>query len=115
MPYVLPDFNLTINIHDGDGNFPPLTPLRLSVSANMSPGRRVVYLSAVQAPITFLLLPALTDIRGTPTVAIGDAVECPAGSGVWYQVIVVQDVAKGFANEYRRASATMKLTPIPMP
>lgn len=52
-----------------------------------------------------LLVPRGSDIRpglgfwGTP-----DTVECPAGSGRYYDVLCVDDVARGFANEYRLAS-----------
>jgi hypothetical protein len=52
-------------------------------------------------------LPALTDIRrndGPTGQWTGDLVEVPAESGRYYVVEGVDDVAKGFSNEYRAAS-----------
>lgn len=54
-----------------------------------------------------LLLPARTDIR--PTYGFGDGatggdtVECPKLSGRFYVVLGVEDVARGYDNEYRLA------------
>ena len=57
----------------------------------------------------WLLLPALTDIRSVVTFPGGggskcDIVECPLGSGRFYLVISVDDVGKGFGNEFRCAA-----------
>jgi hypothetical protein len=51
-----------------------------------------------------LLVPALTDVRGPQDPVGPDMVEVPAGSGRWYQVVFVDDIAKGFSNEHRTAS-----------
>lgn len=52
----------------------------------------------------YLLLPALTDIRDAACASgYTDIVEVPDGSGRWYSVEYVDDVAKGFTNEYRVA------------
>jgi hypothetical protein len=56
-----------------------------------------------------LLLPAGTDIRDFNCALAGypyDIVEVPSGSGRWYAVGIVDDVAKGFPNEYRMAYIT---------
>jgi hypothetical protein len=53
-----------------------------------------------------LKVPAHTDIRMVGVgngVANPDLVEVPLGSGLWYAVYAVMDVAKGFPNEYRSA------------
>jgi len=51
-----------------------------------------------------LLCPKDTDIRDkTCAGGVPDLVEVPIGSGRWYYVFVVDDVGKGFANEYRFA------------
>jgi hypothetical protein len=50
----------------------------------------------------FLLLPPGTDIR-SGVLGTADDVEVPAGSGRFYEVEFVDDVGKGFANEYRVA------------
>lgn len=50
-----------------------------------------------------ILFPPLTDVRDTGVnPGFPDIIECPSGSGRWYIVAAVDDVAKGFANEYRR-------------
>jgi hypothetical protein len=50
-----------------------------------------------------LLLPLLTDVRGTWNGVVGDLIEVPAGSKRFYAVVGVHDVGKGFPNEYRLA------------
>lgn len=50
-----------------------------------------------------LLCPAGTDVRDSSCTGLADVVEVPSGSGRWYAVAYVDDVAKGFANEYRVA------------
>ena len=119
MPYVLPTFNLTINIFR-NGNPPPGIPDVVS-AANLTPGRRVfsgdgaVYPAPNWYPIMFLLLPPLTDIRGGPDTGFApDWVEAPAGSARYYEVQFVDDVGKGFANEHRFA-VMQQLGPWPHP
>jgi hypothetical protein len=51
-----------------------------------------------------LLLPKGTDIRGPQDSVAADNVEVPAFSGRWYRVVAVDDVGKGFSNEYRNAA-----------
>jgi hypothetical protein len=51
-----------------------------------------------------LMVQKLTDVRMATAGGVGgDYVEVPAGTGRWYQVVAVDDVAKGFTNEYRMA------------
>jgi len=51
-----------------------------------------------------LLCPAGTDIRDKACEGgVPDLIEVPIGSERWYYVFVVDDVAKGFDNEYRFA------------
>jgi hypothetical protein len=64
----------------------------------------------------YMLLPKLTDVRGSLNVAGADTIECPAGSGKYYQCKYVDDRGKGFANEHRvviMAGAGFWPTPIP--
>lgn len=49
----------------------------------------------------FLYLPAGTDIHCTTQALFGDIIECPASSGRFYEVVSVDDMAKGFRNEFR--------------
>lgn len=118
MPFRVPTFNLTVNIwHNGTGvaNDPDVV-----TAGNLSPGNRsgltlnslgggvlaTANLAISLAETMFLALPGLTDIRGwgQDGLAGGDNVEIPAGTGRFYAVLGVDDVAKGFANEYRRAT-----------
>jgi hypothetical protein len=55
-----------------------------------------------------LLLPKGTDVRDELNATGRDGVECPAGSGRFYEVIFVDDIGKGFPNEHR--GATMEKT-----
>jgi hypothetical protein len=57
-----------------------------------------------QATTTLLYLPAGTDIRLPHVGGNGDIVEVPSGSGLYWAVQAVGDVAKGFSNEYRAAA-----------
>lgn len=61
-----------------------------------------------------LLLPPLTDIRDASCNGFSDVVEVPSASGRWYVVMYVDDVAKGFANEYRTANL-VKMGPDAIP
>jgi len=105
--FTLPDFNLTCDIYTG-----PWTSkvLRLSTDCNLAQGRRVVpvWIFEVVAPTVYtlstqLLLPAGTDVRDGSCGGQPDLVDVPAGSGRWYSVMTVDDMGKGFPNEYRLA------------
>lgn len=51
-----------------------------------------------------VMFPAGTDIRpGTGFGMSADCIEVPSGSGRYYRVAALDDVAKGFTNEYRLA------------
>jgi len=109
MAFTIPTFNLTCNIFDG-GVIPPLPPVRLTSPCNLSVGRSVRLGSAIGFFNTaygamVLLVPALTDIRDAQSNSgpLGDLVEVPAGSGRVYYVSYVDDVGKGFPNEFRFA------------
>jgi hypothetical protein len=102
MPFKLPSFNLVCNIWSV-GALPPL-PARLSPACNLAWGRRVNPLPSGGSEVVMtLLLPAGTDIRSSLTFSGADVVEVPAGSGRFYSVFGVDDIAKGFANEHRGA------------
>lgn len=135
MAFAPPDFNLLCGIFAGPYD---TRVLRLgSVPCNLAMGRRGVWgyhdptNMGYGAATAQLLLPALTDIRdilaqGTPG-SVADIVEVPEASGRWYTVDSVDDVGKGFGNEYRfawlaklssnsgRPNTTGLYWPIPMP
>lgn len=113
MPYRLPNLNILCNIFPcNTPNTPgvPLNPARaLNVPCQLCHGRRVNVRVQTSTPVRnqgqamSLLLVAGTDIRGPQDSVSFDLVEVPAGTGRWYWVNFVDDVAKGFTNEYREA------------
>lgn len=120
MAFRVPAMPLTCNIWR-QGN-PYGNPPDVVSRCNLSMGRRVqqfVYPATTDPSPTNpafeflslelgLLLPKGTDIRPAELfgIIVGDMVEVPAGTGRWYWVTAVDDVGKGFANEYRFAVVT---------
>lgn len=97
---------LTVDVFDSYG--PPFIPrprARLSPPANLQIRKN----SLSFAPFAFgiggimLLVPAGSDIRPDSGFlpGPGDTIEAPQGSGRFYKALVVEDIAKGFLNEYR--------------
>jgi hypothetical protein len=109
MAYVIPQFNLTVTLWRVSGVGGDYTAWDLKFFANLSPGRRENEVLNTSANFnTFkhfmmLLCPALTDIRAAWNLLSPDLVEVPKASGRFYDVVWVDDVGKGFANEYRLA------------
>lgn len=108
MAFTVPTFNLSADIYTGPW---ATKALRLTEDCNLSPGKRVQQFHVTDdvninsyAVQPLLLVPAGTDIRDASCSHVADFVEVPAGSGRWYSVMGVDDVAKGFPNEYRLAS-----------
>lgn len=112
MAFTIPAMPLLVDVYDG-----PFVGrvFRFQTSGNLSTGRasRSSAFSDTGFPGILgtdrnLLVPAGTDIRD---FACGisypyDLVEVPSGSGRWYIVGIVDDVGKGFPNEYRMAYLT---------
>jgi len=108
--FSVPTFNLVVNLWRQPRTI-NLVPDR-TFMANLAASRIVqayaaidVFFTNVPAPFAGLLCPKLTDIAGMWVAALAgeDCVEVPAGSGRFYMVLTVEDVAKGFPNEYRHA------------
>lgn len=108
MSFSLPTFNLSVEIFAQ-----PSTGVFVSrgvTLGNLTPGKRIINnlqpadLFAGRASVSFLLLPPLTNIQDGRNPHPVDWVEVPLGSGAFYAVIAVWDVAKGFTNEYREAA-----------
>jgi len=108
--YTLPAFNLTVNIwHWPHDRF--TDPPDLVTTGNLAWGKRTA--SSTSNDFTFtgfgklcpiLLCPQRTDIRSQEkTGVVNDVVEVPAGTGRFYEVIYVEDLGRGFANEHRGA------------
>lgn len=103
MAFVPPTFNLTANVWHNPN--PVTNPPDLVVSCQLrAPGKQSGFM-ALTATVLILsweiLFPALTDIRDARNGLGQDLVEVPAGSGRLYEGLLVDDVAKGFTNEYR--------------
>jgi IPT/TIG domain len=107
MAYRLPTWIVPCQIYNNGGG-PPAAP-RLIIVGNLTPGWRemeplpLVYPLKTLTPPVFLLCPKLTDIRGGNSLGGGDVVQCPSNSGRIYDVLWVEDSAKGFQNEHRIA------------
>lgn len=118
MAFTLPTFNLMVNIWRA-GN-PHSNPPDVTSVCNLAMGRRVASSAGIVTGVTatsnywFLLLPALTDIRDSDCPSGADSVECPAGTLRFYNVVLVDDAGKGFANEHRVAFIE-KVSPWPQP
>lgn len=109
MAYTIPNFNITADVYDAAAS-PAVAVYRLTTPCNLQFARKVNPGSAASPANTpvweatiFLLVPALTDIRDRFCPGSEDWVEVPSGTGRWYRVVCVDDVGKGFPNEYRVA------------
>lgn len=114
MAFILPTFNIICNVKTcpvpGVAS-KPVAPYRLTNHAcQLTYGRRTNAMSTggtlaagVLSQGMNLLLPAGTDIRGPQDTVSFDMVEVPAGTGRWYSVFFVDDIAKSFSNEHRTA------------
>ncbi len=131
MSFSTPTFNLLCNIWHGRNPSTALPPVGLpdlSVSCQLRM-LKTAFHAVSPSPATLasvlrlmmLCLPPGTDVR--PYVGIGhttpvlscDIIEVPAASGRYYFTLQVDDVAKGFANEYRCAVLYPLNSPIPIP
>lgn len=121
--YRIPVFNLNVNIWRNSnvvGNPPDVT-----ATCNLAAGERsqglIPYTDQLNAAhqtaayfrsaaIMTVLLPKRTDVRPPgmqfPGIS-GDLIEIPAGSGVYYVVLGVGDIGRGFQNEHRFAVVVM--------
>jgi len=115
MAFRTPTFNLTVNMW----RFPNVfaNPPTATFQANLSHGKRIMLMTGTILAnpgklqhnfkvLMELLCPKLTDLVPSDYQAFGpiDMVEVPAGSGRFYYVYHVDDVGKGFLNEYRLAT-----------
>lgn len=125
MAYRLPTFNLEVGIWH-DPHLPGVDPeddIVIGQLRWMGRGPAETVNTLDNASWQFgatLLVPAGTDLRdhyvlGAPRP---DVVEVPIGTGRFYFVAYVDDVARGFPNEYRFACLFKRadlLWPIPIP
>lgn len=106
MPFTVPTFPITAFAWYPP-NVPPLPPDLVGIPCNLvGPGKRSVGYyphPGVVNPQWILMVPKGTDLRDFSNGPGTYYVEVPAGTGRYYSVVIVDDVAKGFDNEYRVA------------
>lgn len=120
MAFQVPTFNLSVGIHRCAAPYDFTTKVYHGVQLGQLRGfgqfPRLNINSPTNVPqytdATSVLFPAGTDVRFYGAGGLThDVLEVPAGSGRWYIVMDVDDVAKGFANEYRWASVAKQVFP----
>jgi len=106
MAFRLPNFPLFCDVYDSAGPFtiPTTTPRMPNVRCQL----RYLKIPQVANGIPWqgqssilLLVDPFTDIRMNQPGQLPDWIECPPGTGRWYTVSSVDDIAKGFSNEHR--------------
>ena len=124
MAFTIPQMPLTVNIWRSGLAY--TAPPSVVSACNLAWGARVNTQGAIDIEMgsvanlwsrnsMLLLLPKRTDIRGYfPGLAWQDNVEVPAGSKRYYNVVYVDDIGRGFANEHRAAVLQMT-TPVTYP
>jgi len=124
MAHRIPSFNNVAHYWDDDANYGFAAPTIASLECQLRAPNNVFTGQDQPHAWVFLwslLVPAGTDIRDWSQNWEGGIIECPAGSGRIYSVKHVDDVAKGFPNEYRVVMMTKTTNgdanpwPIPMP
>lgn len=129
MPFNLPTFNLAVNLWRPD-HTPGTDPVDLTFMGNLNLGLRAYVqvdpetildgtsLYPAQFLMVYLLCPALTDIRGPggnlAFPLLGDYVQVGHALPTLYRTMMVEDVAKGFANEHRLAVLYRQTTVWPL-
>lgn len=107
--YRVPDFNLTCKIFTVGASSNSLR-MEVECALVMGPARRRDGSNWNQADtsgagfLPTLCLPAGTDVRDSSCGGKMDLVEVPSDSGRFYLATMVDDVAKGWPNEYRLVS-----------
>jgi len=100
--FVPPTFDLSCNIWRNASllTAPPdlVSPCQLRLVKDSFAG-----VGGVNAGTMLLCLPKGTDVRPQGSTSFHDQIEAPAGTGRFYNCLAVDDVGKGFPNEYRVA------------
>jgi hypothetical protein len=117
MAFQLPSFNLLYHVWSGTSPPPALPRLADMLGQLRAPGRD--YSAGETPPVTAtpiwqLLAAKGTDLRDAVCITGEDIIEVPAGTGRFYVIKRVDDVARGFTNEYRLAYI-IKRGPWPTP
>lgn len=106
----LPAFPLLANIWhfpNAPGSPPDLSP-KAELRVDTSVKQLVTSGAARQQCLSrSMYVPKGTDLRTSWFGGTSDVVELPAGSGRFYNILDVDDIAKGFPNEFRIAALTV--------
>lgn len=118
MAFVLPTFNLDYNLWHGP-SVPPSDPVDATGVCQLRGANHTaacVNPTSALAAQAYALFGPLEDVRDQNNPNGSDFIEIPAGSARYYQIMVVDDVAKGFTNEHRYAILNKYgFWPIPIP
>ena len=118
--FTVPTFNLAVRYwRNYAGPYTSAHPGGLNTVGNL----RMLKTAFIQAsillnePAMVLAVPKGTDVRPRDGFGNGspDIVEVPTGSGRFYIATAVDDVARGFANEYRVVSLSQAQAILPIP
>jgi len=119
MAFTLPTFNLLCNVWHNGGVVPPVgAPDIAGQECQLAWDRAADNPVAIAVPIRVPMkvrFPILTDVRGPLSASGQDVLEVPAASGRYYAVMYVDDVAKGFSNEFRQTLCFQAQVPTPLP
>lgn len=119
-----PQFPLLANVwHTGNPvtDPPDLANIKAELRATVTHRQVTSTLTLNRGNITrFIYFEKHTDVRAIWPSGFGDVVELPAGSRRYYDIVDVEDVAKGFPNEFRIAAVTVTTNvtppwPVPYP
>jgi len=118
MAFQVPSFNIAADVWHPP-NAPPAVPDDTVDCQLRAAGKQSTGQDSNQQGWPFLwalLVAAGTDLRDVFNGGGQDTIECPPGTGRFYKVELVDDVARGFTNEYRIAFIRKTGTwPTPVP
>lgn len=119
-PPVPPTLNLICNVWYNQFGHPLLgpPPTLANVPCQLRVGELVGPSPPAAARQVWICFAAGTDIAANPRglFPIGDLIELPAGTGRYYRVDWVEDVGRGFPNQYRVAESHQDPPwPVPTP
>ncbi len=117
MAFRIPEFNLLCDIWHSSVYPPVGAPDIAGVACQLAwdaLADKPITISTSVISLMKIRFPAGTDVRGAISSTGQDTIECPSGSGRFYLTRTVDDVAKGFPNEFRQATAQMTHCPTPL-
>lgn len=119
MAFTLPTLNLACHVWHNGATVPPVGPPDIpNMACQLAWDAHNDHVLAFGVTVRSLMKVRFghrVDVRGPLSATGSDVVEVPANSGRFYVVWYVDDVARGFGNEYRQAYVMLAQTPTPMP